>query len=121
LKTDEDEQAGDLQRPGLARHNVLQCDLLDLAILTRDFGDDRVGDQLNLLMLACRLDQNGLRPELLAPVDDVDLLREASQKPPLLERRVTASDHRHFLFLEESAITDRALRDTATLELAFAG
>src|SRR6202171_240642 len=121
LKPDEDEQAGHLQRPGLTRGNVFQRDLLDLAVLTLDLGDDRVGDQLDLGMLKRRLDQNGLGPELLAPVDDVDLLREAGQEHALLEGGIAATDHGHLLFPEEGAITDRALRNAATLELALAG
>src|SRR6202171_6742897 len=71
-------------------------------------------------MLACRLDENGLGPELLAPVDDVDLLREAGQEHTLLERGITTSDHGHLLFLEEGAIADGALRDAAALELGLA-
>src|ERR1700730_4337699 len=121
LKADEDEEAGDLQWTGLSGDDVFERDLLDLAVFTLDLGDDRVGDQLDLGVLACRLDEDGLGPELLASVDDVDLLREAGQKDPLLQRGVPATDHGDLLFFEEGAITDRALGDTATLELAFAG
>src|ERR1700682_2780420 len=91
-----------------------------MAVLTPDLGDESVGDQLDLGMLTRRLDQNGMGPELLAPVDDVDLLREAGQEHALLEGGITATDHGHLLFPEEGAITDRALRDTAPLELALA-
>src|SRR5260370_26852851 len=119
LKADEDENAGDLQRAGLAGDDVLQRDLLNLAVLTLDLSDGRVGDQFDLGVLACRLDQHGLGAKLLAPVDDVHLLCVARQKDALLQRRVATTDHGELLLFEEGPIADGALRTTAPLELVL--
>src|SRR5437899_2816876 len=119
LEADEDEQSGDLQRPGLPRDHVFQRDLFHLAVLTLDLGDGRVGDQLDLGVLACRLDEDGLGAKVLAAVDDVDLLCVAGQKDALLERRVAAADHGDLFLLEEGPVTHGALRNAAPLELAL--
>src|SRR5256884_4301695 len=120
LKADEDEEPGDLQWPALPRDHVFQRDLFHLAVLTLDLGDGRVGDQLDLGVLAGRLDEDGLGAKVLATVDDVDLLCVARQKDALLQRRVTAPDDRDLLLFEEGPVTDGALRNAAPLELALA-
>src|SRR5256885_2302197 len=119
-KPDEDKQPGDRERARLAGDDVLQRDLLDLAVRTLNLGDRRVGDQLDLGVLACRLDQDGLGAKLLPPVDDVDLLGVARQEDTLLQRRVAAPDDRNLLPSEERAIADGALRNAASLELGLA-
>ena len=54
--------------------------------------------------------------ELLAPVNEVDLAREAADERRLLERRVAAADDRDDLVAEERGVARRAVRDAAALE-----
>src|SRR4030081_2248718 len=91
-----------------------------MAVLPLDLGDGRVGDQLDFWVLVRGLDQDGLSAKLLAPVDDVNLLRVARQEDAFLQRSVAAADHRDLLLLEEGAIAHGALRNPAPLELGLA-
>ena len=50
------------------------------------------------------LDHDPARPELVAPVEHVDLRREAGQVGRLLERGVAAADDRDLLVAEEEAV-----------------
>src|SRR5947209_3272800 len=120
LEADEDEDPGHRQRPSLLGRHILEGDLRNLAILALDFRDDGVRQQLDFRVLAGRFDQNRLGAELLPAVNDVDLLGIAGQKDAFLERGIAAADHGDHLLLEEGAVTDRALRHTASLELTFA-
>ena len=52
-------------------------------------------------------------------MNDVHLLGIASQEDAFLQRRVAAADDSDDLLLEEGAITHRALRHAASLELTF--
>ena len=119
LKADEDEESSDLQRAGLPRDHVCQRHLFYLAVLTLDLGDGGVGDELDLGVLACRLDQDGLGAKVLPTVDDVDLLCVARQKDALLQRRVSAADHGDLFLFEKGPVADGALRNAAPLKLAL--
>ena len=65
---------------------------------------------------AAAVDHDRRGAELLAPVDEVDLAREAADERRLLERRVAAADDRHDLVAEERGVAGRAVRDAAALE-----
>ena len=52
-------------------------------------------------------------------MDDRDLVAEAREEEPLLERRVAATDHEDVLVAEERAVTSRARRHAAPLQPIF--
>src|SRR5215208_4240573 len=59
------------------------------------------------------LDHDPAGPEFVAPVEHVDLRREAGQVARLLERGVAAADHRDLLVAEEEAVAGGAGGNTA--------
>ena len=78
--------------------------------------DGLVEDELDLLVVPGAVDHDRRGPELLAPVDEVDLAREAADERRLLERRVAAADDRDDLVAEERGVAGGAVRDAAALE-----
>ena len=108
---DEDEHPADGQLLGVSMllvankfHLVTPDDLLHLGV--ENEVDLRVGTR--------SVDQDGLRAQLLAPVDDVDLRGVARQEVPLLNRSIATAHHRQLLVLEEGAVADGAVAHTAT-------
>jgi len=65
--------------------------------------------------------QDLLGAEIVAPVDQAEVLREPGEEEALLERRIAAADDREVLTLEERAVADRAVRDAASVEFGLAG
>src|SRR6266566_6750572 len=93
---------------------------MHLAIVTHDLLHVRVVDELDLRVRVGPVDQDRLRPKRAAPVDDVDPRRVPRQELALFHRGVSATDDRQLLALEEGAIADRAVADTAAPELLLA-
>ena len=58
--------------------------------------------------------------ELVAPVDEDDLVGELRQEGRLLHRGVAAADHDHALAAEERGVADGAVADAAALQRALA-
>ena len=84
--------------------------------VAEDLVDRLVEDELDLLVGPGAVDHDRRGPELLAPVDEVDLAREAADERRLLERRVAAADDRDDLVAEERGVAGGAVRDAAALE-----
>src|SRR5439155_18626651 len=59
------------------------------------------------------------RAELLAAVDDGDLVGEPGEERRLLDRRVAAADDRDVLAAEEESVARRARRHAVTEHLAL--
>src|SRR5207302_2364826 len=85
-----------------------------------DLCHDGVEDYLDLGVLARRLDQDGLGPEVRTAVDQVDLAGVAGEEGCLLNGRVASTHDGDVLLLEEGAVADRALGDPAPLEVGLA-
>ena len=117
-EADEDEDTADRQLESLAVAVV--ADRGDLAVAD-DLLDLRVQHEVDLLVRPRAVLKDGLGPELVPPVDDVDLARVAGQEVPLLEGGVTAADDGKDLVLEEGAVANGAVGNAATRQLFFAG
>ena len=61
------------------------------------------------------------RAELVAAVDDRDLVGELRQEDRLLHRRVAAADDEDFLLAVEGGVADGAVRDARALEALLGG
>src|SRR5262249_46247705 len=59
--------------------------------------------------------------ELVAAVDDRQLVGELGDEDRVLHRRISAADNGDVLALEEGAVADTAGRDTLATELLLAG
>ena len=92
---------------GLAGARVAQPQAFDLG-LAEDLVDLDVGMDLDLGMLERPVDHDLARPERVAPVEQVDLGREAGQVGRLLEGRVAAADDGDLAVLEEEPVAGRA-------------
>ena len=115
--TDGDEQPVGLDLACLAGHGVAQPEPGDVPVaLAEHLVDDRVQDELDLLVLRGAVDHDRRRAELVAPVDDHDLAREAGEERRLLHRGVAAAHDRDDLVAEERAVAGRAVRDAASLQ-----
>src|SRR5437764_458898 len=117
-EADEDEDTADRQLESLAVAVV--ADRGDLAV-AGDLLDLRVQHEVDLLVRPRPVLEDRLGPELVPPVDDVDLARVAGQEVPLLEGGVTAPDDGKDLVLEEGAVANGAVGNAATRQLLFAG
>src|SRR6266511_3165354 len=117
LEADEDEHPLDGNTLGLPI--PLDLDPLNLAVPPDALHDGR-RHRLDLVHAEETVAEDRLRAELVAPVDDVQLLREAREEEALLERRVAAADDGQVHALEERAIADGAVGDTLAVELLLA-
>src|SRR2546430_8634581 len=79
-----------------------------------------VEDELDLRIGLGAGDQDRLRAQLAAPVQDVHPRRVAGEEFTLLYGSVAAADHRQLLALEEGAVADRAIADAPAPELLLA-
>ena len=76
----------------------------------------------SMLSTCCGPLEHDLRgAELVAAVDDRQLVGELGDEDRVLHRRVAAADHDHVLALEEGAVADAAGGDAAAAELDLAG
>src|SRR5690349_13319061 len=119
--SDCDEGATDIQLLLLAGLGVLHPDLGDLAVISGDELDRYVGRQeVDVLLAAGPLLHDLRGAELVAAVNDGELLRELRDEDRILHRRVAAADHSHVLALEEGSVADAAGRDPAAAQLDLA-
>src|SRR5690606_40480093 len=129
-ETDEDEDARDLQLaeradavevvPAVRRARALQDQPLHTVRIALDPLDDRVRDDLDLRVPEDTILDDLLRAELVAAMDQIDLLRIARQEVRLLARGIAATDDRDRLAFEEGAVTDGAVAHAAARELLLA-
>src|SRR5579864_1814876 len=117
-ETDKDEDPADGQLLHLAA--LLVADPPDLRV-AGDLLHLRVEDELDLRVVARALDEDRLRAQLAAPVQDVHLRRVAREKVPLLDGGVSATHHGQLLALEERAVADGAVADAAAPVFLLAG
>ena len=75
---------------------------------------------LDLRVLERPVDHDLARPERVAPVEQVDLGREAGQVGRLLEGGVAATDDRDLAVAEEEAVARRAGRHAAAAQAGLA-
>ena len=92
---------------GLAGPGVAELQTLDLA-LAEDLVDLDVGMDLDLRVLQRPVDHDLAGAERVAPMEQVDLGREAGQVGRLLEGGVATTDDGDLAVLEEEAVTGRA-------------
>ena len=85
-------------------------------VLAEHFLDDGVRDELDLLVRARTVLHDLRGPELLAPVDERDLVGELRQEDRLLHGGVAAADDDDLLLAEERGVADGAVGDAAGLE-----
>ena len=78
------------------------------------------GVDLDLLVGVRPVDHDLRGAERVAPVEQVDLGREAGEVRRLLERGVAATDHGDLAVLEEEAVARRAGRHAATAQSGLA-
>ena len=88
---------------------------VDLGV-AEDLLDGGVRVDLDLGMVVRPVDHDLRRPEAVAPVEQVDLGREAGQVGRLLERGVAAADDRDLAVLEEEPVARRAGRHAAAAQ-----
>src|SRR4029077_615441 len=107
--TDRDEYSAALDFLLVAGLGVLEADLGDLAVVACNELERLVRRQEVDVLLATGPLLHDLRgAELVAPVDDLQVLGELGDEDGVLHRRVAAADHRDVLALEEGAVTDTA-------------
>src|SRR5204862_499446 len=75
--------------------------------------DRGVGVDIDLRVLLRPVDHDPAGPELVAPVEHVDLRREAGEVARLLEGRVAAAHDRDLLVAEEEPVARRTRRAAA--------
>ena len=92
-----------------------QSDAGDL-LVAEHLVDDRVRDDLDLVVRADAVEHDLRRAELVAPVDQRDPRAEARQEQRLLHRGVAAADDDDRHVAEERAVAGRAGGDAAPLE-----
>ena len=119
LVADRHEQAVDRHRPLLAGVGVAQAETVDLGV-AEDLLDGGVGVELDLRVAPGAVDHDPAAPELVAPVEEVDLRREAGQVGRLLEGRVAAADDGDLLVPEEEAVAGGAGGDAAPAQARLA-
>src|SRR5438876_5930321 len=112
LEADEHEDALDLYALGLAV--AVDVDPLDVAVPS-DLLDLGWRDRLDLVHLQKAVLKDRLGAELIAAVDDVELLGETGQEEALLKGGVASPDDREVGALEERAVADGAVRDAAAV------
>ena len=119
---DRDEGAGRLDLLLVAGLGVAQADLGQFAVLA---GDELLRHERRLEVDVVLLDgavAHDLRgAELVAAVDDRQLVGELGDEDRVLHRRVAAADHDHPVAFEEGAVADPAGGDAAAAELHLAG
>ena len=117
---DRHEQALGGHRAFLVRLGVPEAQSLDVRV-AQDLLDGRVEVDLDLGVLVGPVDHDLAAPELVAPVEQVDLRGEAGQVGGLLEGRIAAADDRDLLVPEEEPVAGRARRHAAAAEAFLTG
>ncbi|MNY03566.1 hypothetical protein D3C86_1361930 [compost metagenome] len=120
LVTDGDEHAVDRLLAGLARLDVLEANGGDL-VLAEDLVDHRVPDELDLGVGKGALLHDLAAAQLVATVDQVDLVGHVAEEEGLLEGSVAAADDHDVLAPEEEAVTGGAGGYAAALEALLGG
>ena len=90
-------------------------------LVALDFFDDRVPDDFDLRIREQPLLQNLRRAQLVAPMNQIHLVRVAREEIRLFRRRVAAADDGDRLVAEERAVADRAVRHALPRVLELAG
>ena len=90
-------------------------------LVALDLHDLRVGQELDLRVVAGALLHDLGRTELVTTVNDGDGLAELREEVGLLHRGIAAADHRDLLVLEEEAIAGRTGGHAAAQHLLFTG
>src|SRR5690606_31106473 len=96
------------------RHGV------DCAIAV-NLGDNRIPDEVDLLVGEGAFLERRPGPQLVAPVDDRHRIGEAGQEDAFFEGAIPAAYDDDLLATEEEAVTGGAVADAATNEQLFAG
>ena len=116
--TDGDEHAGNGKFRGLAR-----LDVLDLypgkRLVAEVLRDNRVPQELDLRVVERSVLHDLRCPQLIAAVDDRDLLRKAAEKVRFLECGIAAADHGNVVITEEEAVAGGTGRQTMTDEFGL--
>ena len=108
------------QLAGLAGHGVGQRDRGELVVAVQR-GDRAVPHQLELRVGEGAVLHDLRGAQLVAAVDEVDLLGEAGEERGLLDRGVAAADDRDLLVAEEEPVAGRAPRDAVTGQPVLVG
>src|SRR5215218_4762783 len=120
-KPDEDEGSGSAERRQLSGDRVLQLHRLQTGRCALELQDPFVPDHFDLRVGEQPLLQNLRGPELVSPVDDVDLLGVPSQVIGLLDRGVSAPDNGQDLTLEKRPIAYGTVGDSPAGVLDLTG
>src|SRR5439155_7620253 len=118
LEADEHEHA--LHRHFVDAAAAIELHPFDLAVAA-DLRDMSGDEPLDLLHAEETLLQDGLGPELFAPVHQVELLGESRQEEAFLEGGVAAADDREVGALKEGAVANGTVRDALAVQLLLAG
>ena len=102
-----DEQTGDGEFPGVTGDGVFNHNAVDL-VITEHIHYLGIPHRLDLLVGQDTLGHHLAGTQLIAPVDEVDLVREASEKGCFLRGRVSTPDDSNLLLPEEEAVAGRA-------------
>ncbi len=113
---DRDEQPGDGQRRGRAVDRRRDLDALD-RVVAEDVGDRVVPQELDLGVGEGAVLHDLARPQLVAAVDERDLVGELGEERRLLDRRVATADDGDVVAAEEEAVAGRARRQAVTEQL----
>ncbi len=102
-----DEQAGDGEFSDVTGDGVLDHDAVDL-VITEHIHYLGIPHRLDLLVGQDTLRHHLAGTQLIAPVDEVDLVGEAGEKGCFLRGRVSTTDDGNYLLTEEEAVARRA-------------
>ena len=102
------------------RHDIAQLDRAHLAFFVRDvFRHDRVPDRLDLLAGQDAVGHDFRGPQLVAPMDQINLRSEAGEEERFLRRGIAAADHADRHVAIKCAIAGRATRQAVADQLLF--
>ena len=112
---DRDEHTGDGKLGSFAGLDIFDLDP-GQGVLAQVLGDDRVPEKLDLGVAEGPVLHDLRGAELVAAMDDGDLLGEAAEEVGLLQCRVTTANDRNVVVTEEKAIAGGARREAVTDE-----
>src|SRR5436309_11959839 len=119
---DSQEHGAGREVPGPAGFQVAELEAGDLFLLhVMDILHYRVGEELNLFVLAGAVEHDLGSAEVLAPVNESDLAGKTGKEERLFHGGVAAADHRDWLVAEEKSVAGGAGGNTMSNERLFAG
>ena len=93
----------------------------DLFVVSLNFLDDGVPDELDFIVLEGAFLHNLAGTELVSAVDDIDLRRILCQEYPFLKGGIASTDNDEALVLEKESVAGGAVGDTTSAVSFFAG